>query len=222
MALDGNRPRINIAAPNGSSVQADLLPNRVAWLKIDGDLVAVLARADDIGGNGRYRISTTPTGWLKGNRRPAPFGSWKISIATTQPATLWVLRDDRDAGSDMATPNRRSYFTDPKYRERGDDGAYLREDTPASSLRRSGTASVLATAAGPETVAALEKLGPNPAQVACYSGRDIAGTGFTRTVLVDDGYEGRGLNARGNGTDRVFRVSGTSAASALVARDLYR
>jgi len=222
VALDGNRPRIDIAAPNGSTVQADLLPNRVAWLKIDDDLVAVLARADDIGGNGRYRISTTATGWLQGNRRPAPYGSWKISIATTQPATLWVLRDDRDAGSDMATPNRRSYFTDPKYRERGDDGAYLREDRPASSLRRSGTASVLATAAGPETVAALEKLGPNPAQVACYSGRDIAGTGFTRSVLVDDGYEGRGLNAIGNGSDRVFRVSGTSAASALVARDLYR
>ena len=220
VALDVNRPRIDITASNGSTVQAELLPNKVAPLWTGSDLIAVLVRLDDIGGNGRYRLSTTPTGWLKGNRQPAPFGTWQISVATTQPTTLWVLRDERDMASDMARPNRGSYFTDPKYRDRDPNGAYFREDKPVSSIRRSGTGSVLATASGPETVEALEKLGPNAAQVACYSGRDIAGSGFTRSVLVDDGYEGRGMNAVGNGTGRVFRVSGTSAATARAARDI--
>lgn len=222
VALDMNRPRIDITAPGGSTVQAELLPNQVARLRMRGEVIGILKRAADVGGNGRYRLSTTPTGWLKGSVHPAPFGTWQISIATTQPATLWVLRDERDSGSDMARPNRGSYFTDPKYRVRDPNGAYFLADMPVNSLRRSGTGSVLATAGGPETVAALESLGPNAAQPAYYSGRDIAGRSYTRSVLVDDGYEGRGVNAVGNGTDRVFRVSGTSAASALVARDLYR
>lgn len=222
VALDPNRPLIEIAMMNGRRVQAALLPNQTARLKLGTTVIGILVRAADIGGNARYRISLTPTGWLKGNRRPAPFGDWTVSIATTQPATLWVLRDERDMAADMALPSRRSYFTDSDYRERDANGDFYRDDRPASALRRSGTASVMTTAAGPTTVDAMEKLGPDAPRQAYYSGRAISGGAFDLSVLVDDGYEGRGLDAVGNATERVFRVSGTSAAAGRAARDIYR
>lgn len=221
VGLDPNRPRVEVSMMNGRTVQAELLQNQTARLRLGTVVIGILARAADTGGNARYRISMSPTGWKNGNLRPAPFGDWAVSIATTQPATLWVLRDERDMASDMALPNRGSYFTDPNYRERGENGDFFRDDKVASAVRRSGTASVMTTAVGPTTVDALEKLGPNDPRQACYSGRAIAGGAFDMSVLVDDGYEGRGLNAVGNGTGRVFRVSGTSAATARAARDIY-
>ncbi len=221
VALDPDRPLVEITKPNGRAVQAWLLPNQTARLTLGTTIIGVLKRAANIGGNARYRISLTPTGWLKGNLRPAPFGDWKVSIATTQPAMLWVLRDERDMASDMALPNRGSYFTDPKYRERDANGDFHRDDRPPNSVRRSGTASVMTTAVGPTTVEAMEKLGPTAPRQACYSGRAVSGGGFDMAVLVDDGYQGRGLNAVGNGTDRVFRVSGTSAAAGRAVRSIY-
>ena len=79
----------------------------------------------------------------------------------------------------------------------------------------------MTTAVGPTTVEAMEKLGPTAPRQACYSGRAVSGGGFDMAVLVDDGYQGRGLNAVGNGTDRVFRVSGTSAAAGRAVRSIY-
>ena len=121
----------------------------------------------------------------------------------------------------MARPNRGSYFTDPNYRVRDASGDFVRDDKVASAVRRSGTASVMSTAVGATTVEAVEKLGPDAPRQAFYSGRAIAGGAFDMSVLVDDGYQGRGMNAVGNGTGRVFRVSGTSAATARAARDIY-
>lgn len=221
VGLDPNRPRVEITMMNGRAVQAELLQNQVAQLKLGTVVIGILARAADIGSNARYRISMSPTGWIKGNQRPAPFGDWAVSIATTQPASLWVLRDERDMASDMARPNRGSYFTDPNYRVRDASGDFVRDDKVASAVRRSGTASVMSTAVGATTVEAVEKLGPDAPRQAFYSGRAIAGGAFDMSVLVDDGYQGRGMNAVGNGTGRVFRVSGTSAATARAARDIY-
>lgn len=221
VGLDPNIPRVEITMMNGRTVQAKLLQNQTARLKLGTVVIGILGRAADTGVNARYRISISPTGWIKGTQRPAPFGDWTVSIATTQPATLWVLRDERDVASDMARPNRGSYFTHPNYRERDVDGDFFWDDKLASAVRRSGTASVMSTAAGSTTVEALEALGPQTPRQAWYSGRAIAGGAFDISVLVDDGYEGRGLNAVGNGSGRVFRVSGTSAATARAARDIY-
>ncbi len=220
VALGPIRPKITLTLPNGRQASAELLPNKIATLKIGPHTIGQLIRAANLDGKARYRLVIEPTGWLKPNRRPAPFGDWSISIDTNQLATLWVLRDERDMVADMATPRRTSFFTDPEYFENDASGAYILTDPQTGPLRRSGTASVLTTAVGPTTVQAEERFGSEPTHQAWYSGRAQNGGNFDISILVDDGYKSRGLIAIGNGTDREFRISGTSAAAARAVRDL--
>jgi hypothetical protein len=219
-ALGPIRPKITVTLPNGKQASAELLQNKIATLKLGPHMIGQLVRAANFDGRARYRLVIEPTGWLEQNRRPAPFGDWSISIDTNQLAMLWVLRDERDTVADMATPRRTSFFTDPGYVERDASGAYLLTDPQTGPLRRSGTASVLTTAINPMTVQAQERFGSEPAHQAWYSGRAQNGGNFDMSVLVDDGFKSRGLIAIGNGTDREFRISGTSAAAARAVRDI--
>ena len=103
-------------------------------------------------------------------------------------------------------------------------------DDPESAVLRSGTLSVLATAAESvlataadpriDVVQANQRYGKGTEIQAAYSGRRQNGMDLTVSKLVDDGWPGRGAAAAANGGQRRVRMSGTSAAAGLRARTI--
>ncbi len=214
----GTPAEIAITTPDGQTEAIRPGEGTIAQLELRGGLIGAVHRPHDHDGCTKIRLALARTGWAEAGAVPAPYGNWTIGVRADRPARLWVLRDDRDTVYDRSRPHRRSYLVDPQYRERGPYGAYVMTDPAAGPMRRSGTASVLSTAPGGRVVQADQRLGPGPAAPSWYSGSPVTGGGFADSFMVDDGREGRGIDALGNGSARRFRFSGTSAACALAAR----
>ena len=173
----------------------------------------------------RLRLCLAPTGCKPGGPVAAPFGCWRLSTHSVEPVDLWVLRDDRDSVGDGAFPRRPSWLDDPLYHDVDHKGAPGLYDDPGSMVLRSGTLSVLATAPSVVAVQADEQFGTGPSTKASSSGSpDMTAVGLTATLnqtgqLVDDGRMVLGVMAAANGTERLVRFSGTSAAVGLAARE---
>ncbi len=213
-------PTLVLTAPYGETAEITLAQGQIASLLMNGAEIGGVHNIPSFGSKTKLRLSLAATAWQSPSVRPPPYGNWRIGIKAQSDADLWILRDDTTRDETKARPNRASFFADHLYEERDRLGNYGLDDTSTGMLRRSGTASIMTTGGDPAVVAvqANERLGTNPIQQAMYSGRHFDGSAMTREELVDDGWTGRGTHAVGNGTDRVFSVSGSSSAAALAAR----
>jgi hypothetical protein len=214
------RASLDIKAPtNESETSTGLKQGQSREILRLGAVIGSIQRFKNVGDTARLRLSLMPSGHRRTNV-PAPHGRWVLSNASTQPADLWILRDDRDPVFDREYPGRQSHFDHPIYRptnKLGEPG--LNDDLP-SPVRRSGTVSPMATASGVDAVQADEKLGNSVQKQAQYSGKPDGTVPLALHYLVDDGWTECGVPASANGSERRVRVSGTSAAAALHVRNL--
>lgn len=214
------RASLDVKAPtNETAFTSGLTEGQSRDILRRGAVVGSIMRFQNTGTTARLRLSLMPSG-QRGTGVPAPHGRWVLSTPSTQPADLWILRDDADPVFDREYPQRQSHFDHQMYRPTNKLGEPGRDDDPGSPLMRSGTLSPLATARGVAAVQADERLGNSPVRQAEYSGKPDGGAALALHYLVDDGYSERGVAASANGSDRRVRVSGTSAAAALHVRDL--
>jgi hypothetical protein len=214
-----DHPGITLTAPGGLSASITVSPGEFAPVHHNGTLVGGLHFLPRTDGWNRLRLSLTGTGWTAGEPPPAPSGDWQLSVRSDTDADLWVLRDDRSRATDRNRPARRSMFASPAYRPHDERGAYAMADTATGPLLRSGTASILTTAPGVLAVQSDQRIGHLPPETAYYSGRCFDGHPFDRRILVDDGWQGKGCDVVANGRSQRFRMSGTSAAAGIAARD---
>jgi hypothetical protein len=220
--LNDAEPIVTLAPPGMAPIRIDDLAGAAPVITAaDGTAVGRVVRRIEAGGKKRFRISLFPTGRRTMASNCAPFGEWTISVASLGEARLWILRDDteRYAATD---PVAQSYFDDPDFRERNEVGDFILDDTQSGRLVRSGSASVLTTASGILSVQANERLEDGSQRSSTYSARRLNGSPFSRQVVVEDRRTFDGIEAVGNGSDRLFRVQGTSAAVGVVVRDLLR
>lgn len=225
---------VRITPPYGPSFVVPIKENHQALLMRNGRIIGVLLRYPDTATGPRLRLTLGPTGWRVPGRRPTPAGDWQLSFGPTDTVSLWVLRDDRDRMLDGPLPRRTSAFFDDTYRERTALGDYLLADDPGSTVVRSGTVSVLATAkaAGPNRQQALtacviavqanEAMIGIPERQAWYSGRRADRQPITTTAVVDRDRQSRGILAAANASQQRMHVTGTSAAVALHARTVLK
>ena len=209
---------LRIVPPGGPTLVVTIREREVVPILSGGVLVGLLVRFGDSGGGARLRLVLAPTGWGGPHAVPAPPGDWGLGVAATDSVRAWILRDDRDRALDGPLPRRMSRFADIRYHDSDATGGAPLGDDPGSPVVRSGTMSLLATAAGVMAVQANEADLGGAARQAAYSGRRSDGSLPSEVALVDQGRTGRGVLAAANGGDRRMRVSGTSAAAALRAR----
>lgn len=218
----GRPVRIGLAAPGqGQIATAALLqPRSFRYLRRGGVRIGILMRFDDQGGRSRTRMALWQTAGSSGT--PTPSGRWTVVNEGTDPLDMWLFRDDRDPMADRARPRRPSRFWSAGYILRDALGAPPLGDDPGATVRRTGTLSVLATAAVPrvDVVQADRRYGAGAAAKADYSGSRVDGLDLTVSELVDDGWPGCGVPVAANGGQRRVRMSGTSAAAGLRARRL--
>ncbi len=214
------RQTVRITTPTGNTVVILLRESRRALIRRDGVIIGMLVRYKDTPGGPRLRLTFGPTGWRPNTAKPTPAGDWVVSFHHGDEVLIWVLRDDRDAILDKALPRRASHLHDPNYQARDQHDAYRMTDDPNSAVVRSGTASLLASAGSVIAVQADVTLGGGGAQPAWYSGRRTSGAPAAASATVDPGRHNAGVLAAANGSAQMTRVSGTSAAVALVARGM--
>lgn len=217
-------PALEIVAPDrGAATRPASAP--FAIIRFGTRVIGAILTVQIGGGRARTRITLTATAARNGSAPCAPFGRWRLRLAEGAAMQAWVLRDDSGFEDDRAAPHRRSWFEDPAYRARGAQGLPGKDDMlhPASSVRREGSASLLAAfadAAMPAVGAQWQAPGVAP-KVAPYSGLYLPShMGTPDYVVVEAPAPFAGRLALGNGSGRPFRVSGTSVASALRAGTL--
>jgi hypothetical protein len=211
---------IRITAPSRPVLEIGIKQNQFFRILRDGQPIGILMRFGDMQSARRLRLSFFATGWGSARQLPTPAGDWLISAAPDHDVRLWILRDDRNRFQDGPYPRRPSSFVDPAYQEKDNNGAFLLDDNPGSSVLRSGTVSVLATTPSAVQVQANEKLVGVAQRQAWYSGRRQDGRAITVTAVVDQDRQSGGVMAAADGTSRRMRISGTSAAVAIHAHDL--
>lgn len=209
---------MRIGAPDGTSFVIAIKESQKANIWRDGQLIGVLIRRRDGPTGPRLRLTFAGTGWRHAGQRPTPAGNWTLSFARTDDVSMWVLRDDRDRMLDGPLPRRTSWLADPAYKERDALGRYNLEDDPGSTVVRSGTISVLATAPLVVAVQADELMIGKPARQAFYSGRKTTGTPVAVAAIVDRDWQASGITVAINGSRQRARFTGTSAAVAIHAR----
>ena len=205
------------APPNENELISGLVEGQSRDILRFGAVIGSIQRFKNIGNTARLRLSLMPSG-RRGTEVVAPHGRWGLSTPSTQPADLWILRDDRDPAFDQEYPHRQSHFDHPMYRPTNKLGEPGLNDDPGSPVMRSGTLSPLGTAPGVDAVQADEKLGNAAQRQAEYSGKPDRPQPLDLHYLVDDGWSECGVFASANGSEQRVRVSGTSAAAALHVR----
>jgi hypothetical protein len=174
----------------------------------------------------RLLVALAPSAAPAGTRvATAPPGRWRVAVEADLPAgtelRAFVHRDDPPAG--YARPGRRSWLEDPSYALYGRNGAPADEDTPATTVRRAGTLSGIATSPGTCTVAGWQGAAPAtpPAETrpAPFAGESPPGLpGVDRAARTDRSPVLRGLLAAGTASGSRVALSGTSVAAPQVAR----
>jgi hypothetical protein len=212
--------QVRIGPPDRPATVVALKASQAVFIARDGQTVGIFLRFADDNGQARLRLTLAPTGWRFAGQRPTPFGRWALSLRPTDDARLWVLRDDRDRVFDSAHPRRGSGLSDPDYIVESPLGAVPLGNDPDAQVLRSGTVSVLTTAAHAISVGATEQVGNLPETPAWYAGRTIDGRAPTLAVCVDRGWPSQGTMAAVNGGRARGPVSGTSAAVAMAGRQM--
>lgn len=213
---------LQIAPPGqGASSVAMPTPQSYRYALRNGERVGILMRFADTATRSRTRLALWHTGFGAAGGA-TPHGRWTLACDGPDVVDIWLLRDDRDPVADRSRPRKPSSLWHPAYQTRDAVGARPLTDDAKSAVRRSGTMSVLATALHPAVIAvqANESLGQGPSVQATYSGRRDNGAAVLDTALVDDGWLGKGAAVAANGGPRRMRMSGTSAAVGLYARQL--
>lgn len=214
------RASLDIKAPtNEAESSSGLKEGQSRDIRRLGAVIGSIQRFRNIGNTARLRLSLMPSGQY-GTKVATPHGRWVLSTPSTQPADLWILRDDRDPAFDQEYPHRQSQFDHPMYRPANKLGEPGLNDDPGSPVMRSGTLSPLGTAPGVAAVQADEKLGNAAQRQAAYSSKPDGPAVLNLHYLVDDGWAEYGVPASANGSEQRVRVSGTSSAAALHARNI--
>lgn len=171
------------------------------------------------------RLTLAPTAFASAPGVPAPFGAWKVSVGSVGPVSIWVLRDETGFEQDSRTPFRPSYLEDAGYRRRDKTGlpALFDPDDGSTSVRRAGTASLLADHDPPVIHAVGTIWGPGEGQDVPYAGLltnpDAVIEKVRLSVGTTDASPGPFGEKKvlGNGTPQTFRSAGTSLSAALYA-----
>ena len=220
----GEPLRLQIAGPGQDQVVEASLPSPGFRLIVRkrGVTIGRLIRLSDRNGRSRARFILSQTATDASGLTSTPCGRWVLRSDGPDKLDFWLFRDDRDPMADRSHPRRPSRFFSAGYVLRDPLGAPPLGDDPGSAVLRSGTLSVLATAADPriDVVQANQRYGKGTEIQAAYSGRRQNGMDLTVSKLVDDGWPGRGAAAAANGGQRRVRMSGTSAAAGLRARTI--
>lgn len=209
---------VRISPPYGASFVVAIKEDHIAYIRRDGQLIGVLLRGRDAASGPHLRLTFAGTGWHLPGQRPTPAGNWALSFGRSDEVSLWVLRDDRDRMLDGPFPRRASWLSDPAYKEKDALGNYILDDNPGSTVVRSGTMSVLATAPSVVAVQANELMIGKAARKAFYTGRRSDGVAPTVTAIVDKDLQASGILVAINGSRQRARFTGTSAAVAIHAR----
>lgn len=225
-------PTLTLRSPRGEEVDINLHPG-VHLLKFGQDVIGALwCAGPGAGGLARARLTFAPTASRDSADRLCSAGLWRLAFDSTDDVKAWILRDQRFFFGPGAMPYRQARFEDGDYVQKI-NVHQVPADEPNSSVRRAGTASVLAAAGAgqPALVAATAEWSHNitavtgaPAPYAgVFDGDPAAGLGGPvqlETALVDTPRPYGGRQVVGNGTGRLFRVSGTSVAAAMVGARL--
>lgn len=209
---------IRISPPFGANFVIAIKENHFAFIWRDGQLIGMLLRGRDLASGPHLRLTFAATGWRNAGPLPTPAGNWTLSFARTDAVSLWVLRDDRDRMLDKALPRRASWLSDLAYKEKDALGTFNLADDLGSTVVRSGTMSVLATAPAVVAVQANELMIGQPSRQAFYSGRMANGVALAVTAIVDKDLQASGITVAINGSRQQARFTGSSAAVAIHAR----
>lgn len=215
---------LHISAPDGDTASLPPFPG-LARLKHNGTDVGAVWVHHINDTHIRTRVTLSPSAAARTSSARAPFGAWSF-FSPSAKADLWILRDETGFETDPSKPSRASWFEDPDYRDTDPLGRPAMADSPDSVIRRTGTASILATAKSPVVAtavvghqgqapyASLFMDGFHKTAVEC----DLAARGPSH-VPVDQlpRSPGDGRAVLGNGGPQRFRITGTSLAAALHA-----
>ncbi len=217
----GEEVMLDLIAPGGLRAELSLGPEEFSLLIFRDQIVGAVARSADRGGAARLRLTLAPTASDRRNAALASAGQWTLGIGKPDhSAQLWILRDDHDFRDHGPWPRRASRFVHPAYEEHDVVGQWQMGDHPGAVIRRAGTMSVMATVPGVRVVAAAELVPQAAPRPAPYSGLRADAQPTLPMVPVDHVIEAPGRPCFANGTRERFRMSGTSAATAIAARDV--
>lgn len=171
------------------------------------------------------RLTLAPTAPASAPGVPAPFGAWKVSVGSRDDVSIWVLRDETGFEQDPRTPFRPSYLEDAGYRRRDKTSlpALFDPDDGSTSVRRAGTASLLADN-DLSTIHAVGTIwGPGDGQDVPYAGLLANPEAVIEKVRFSVGTTDASpgpfgeKKVLGNGGPQTFRSAGTSLSAALYA-----
>lgn len=159
---------------------------------------------------------------------PGTAGEWTISLESSDGRPLpasscWILRDDMPIAADRMLPRRQAVFVDEEYKTSNEEGLPITNDSEnASCIKREGTASVMTTI-NPATPN-IYRVGAAAPGATCPTRANYSGAMIGRDeddlMRVDPEQADEGTEATINALGDIARVSGTSVAAALKAREL--
>jgi hypothetical protein len=233
---------VELTAPDGSCVTFDGTTERIVTLKQDGRTIGAI-RTEPKGNWMRTRISLGPTARRDEKLPTAQAGVWRLTMVQGDALNAWILRDDVTMASRALPPFRQSFFEDDAYARVDSAPNPVTDDdaVAATAIRRQGTVSLLATAAGlDDHGVGIEAVGAEWSRDGqssswshgVHSGRYLptnAGHGTWPAPLMEwvdrprplDGIHPMsetGGRPKATGGLRRFAVSGTSVAAAIRAR----
>lgn len=230
--------KLTLTPPVGSGLPAldvDWPKCGTGW-KLAGP-VAMVAGVKEAGGQALVHLSLGPTVG-HGALAATPPGAWKLSLRTTEAEPVWVTarvqRDDTPPG--YRTLGRQSWLDHPQGWDWDNEvRSYIApraaSDAPGCPVTREGSSVAYAGADDPRILfvgAARPRLGePGVARPTAYSSEGVRhlarpgeSQGPTLVAYGEDGLMLPGRRAAGVLSGSVTRMSGTSMAAPLVARQL--
>lgn len=228
LLIEGASPTLALSNPNGATAKMSVQPG-VQVLELDNVVIgAIWTSQTDTGSLKSYRsrLTLAPTASRAADAILCPAGLWSLHAAGADDVRAWILRDDNILQARGAPTKRQAQFEDAQY-TRYYAGAVFEApaDLPDSTIKRQGTASVLAVDSvhAPEVIAVTAKWRPNHVGT---GGGDAPYAGLmanpTEDVIVDMPGPYAGQRTSSNGSKRLSRVSGTSAAVAIYGAALSR
>lgn len=221
---------VTLVSPLGDEATTELA-NGVQTLRRGAEVIGAMWTRDIGNGFRRARLCFAPT--AGSDEITCEAGLWTLNFTGEGEVKAWILRDDFQLRGAGLLPRRQARFEDPHYPQFKPHDIYEpAQDHDLSTVRRDGSGSVLASSAiyAGQADASTDKPQPSIKAVAAewavakesdmggpapYSGR-LHGVSSS-AVVVDTPRPGAGHLAVANGTQRKFRVSGTSAAAAIKA-----
>ena len=217
-------PDLEIALPGEAATTVNALqtPQLLRYGGPQGDVVARVAIDDAGSGRQRILIAVVPTEIYDSARRPAPAGTWTVTVSATltkgQRIEAWVQRDE--APYRYRTNARQSYFDDPAYEKFDRQGRPQVVDSGSSIVKRVGTQSGIATNPASLVVAGYAM---DSGDAAPYSGCGDLGSPHGPyspdvAAISDRSPSQPGILASGTLTGTTLPINGTSVAAPQVTR----